>query len=139
MNSRIGLLSSRSFLAGSITSEISSYKIELILNGRPASGTFVAAGGSSLAQVCFHANNTTIAGGENIYGFFTNINGATTQDLSLVRDIGNSILGGGINLTVPTTSNNVYPDGPDVITVCATPLVNSSSINARISWTEAQA
>ena len=124
---------------GCYTSNVGSYKIELILNGRPASGTFVAAGGSSLAQVCFHANNTTIAGGENIYGFFTNINGATTQDLSLVRDIGNSILGGGINLTVPTTSNNVYPDGPDVITVCATPLVNSSSINARISWTEAQA
>jgi len=61
--------------------------------------------------------------------------------LDLVRDIGNSILGGGNSLTVPSTNANVYPDGPDMITVVATNVtaVTTNSINARISWTEAQA
>ena len=90
-------------------------------------------------QVALHTNTQTITGGESIYGFFTNVNAATSQDLTLVRDIGNSILGGGTSLTVPSTPANLYPDGPDVITVVATPLVNGSVINARISWTEAQA
>jgi hypothetical protein len=115
------------------------YRIELILNGRPASGTFVSAGGSSLAQVAYHAANTTIAGGESVYGFFTSNAGATSQDLNLVRDIGTSILGGGTSLNVPTGANNVFPDGPDIITVCATALGGTNSINGRISWTEAQA
>lgn len=115
------------------------FKIELLFNGKPSSGSFAAVGGSSLAQIAYHAVNATIVGGENIYGFFTNVTAATSQDLNLVRDIGTSILSGGTSLTVPTTSANLYPDGPDQITICATPLVNSSSIYARISWTEAQA
>ena len=113
------------------------FRIELVLNGRPASGTFASVGGSSLAQVAFHAANTTIVGGENIYGFFSGI-GATNSDLNLVRDIGTSILSGGTSLSVPTTTANLYPDGPDIITIVATPLGATSSINARISWTEAQ-
>jgi len=116
-----------------------SFRIELFLNGKPASGTFAAVGGSSLAQVAYHAANTTISGGESIYGFFTSNAGATSQDLNLVRDIGNSILGGGTSLTVPTGANNVFPDGPDIITICATALGGTNSINGRISWTEAQA
>jgi len=115
------------------------FRIELFLNGKPASGTFAAVGGSSLAQVAYHAANTTISGGESIYGFFTSNAGATSQDLNLVRDIGNSILGGGTSLTVPTGANNVFPDGPDIITICATALGGTNSINGRISWTEAQA
>ena len=121
------------------TSSASSFRIELILNGRLSGGTFVPVGGSSLAQVALHTNTQTITGGESIYGFFTNTGGATSQDLNLVRDIGNSILGGGSVLTVPTTPTNLYPDGPDMITIVATPLVNSGVINSRISWTEAQA
>jgi len=117
----------------------SGFRIELVLNGRPASGTFASVGGSSLAQVSYHALNTVITGGESIYGFFTNLAGATSQDLNLVRDIGTSILSGGISLTVPTTAAGLYPDGPDVITIVATALGATSSINARISWTEAQA
>ena len=115
------------------------FRIELVLNGKPASGTFAPVGGSSLAQVAFHAANTAIVGGENIYGYFTNSVGATSQDLNQVRDIGTSILSGGTALTVPTTALNVYPDGPDIITIVATPLGATNSINARISWTEAQA
>ena len=116
-----------------------SFKVDILLNARPSQGTFVAVGGSSLAQIAYHAVGATVTGGESIFTFFTNVAAVTSQDLSLVRDIGTSILSGGTSLTVPTTAANIYPDGPDQITICATPLVNTSSINARLSWTEAQA
>ena len=115
--------------------------ISLRLNSRVSGGTFASVGGSSLAQVAYHTSGQTVSGGEQIFAFFTTTPGVTGQDLSAVRDIGNSILGGGTTTTAPTTANNLYPDGPDVITICATNVtaVTTNSINARISWTEAQA
>jgi hypothetical protein len=117
------------------------FLITLRLNGRVSAGTFASVGGSSLAQVAYHASGTTISGGENVFAFYTNTPGVTAQDLSAVRDIGNSILGGGTSNTCPTNALNVYPDGPDILTICATNItaVGTNSINARISWTEAQA
>lgn len=117
------------------------FKIEVFLNGRLSGGTFSALGGSSLAQVAYHTAGQTIAGGEAIFGFFTSNTGAVTQDLSIVRDIGNSIMGGGTSTNVPTSALNMYPDGPDIITVCATNITNqaTNTINSRLSWTEAQA
>jgi hypothetical protein len=117
------------------------YRIDLILNGRVSSGSFISVGGSSLCQYALHASSTTISGGENIFSFFTNPAGITQQELTLVRDLGTSILGGGTTLVCPTTDINKYPDGPDIVTVCATVISSSgsNSINARISWTEAQA
>lgn len=117
------------------------FLITLRLNGRVSAGTFQSVGGSSLAQVAYHASGTTISGGENVFAFYTNTPGVTAQDLSAVRDIGNSILGGGTSNTCPTSALNVYPDGPDILTICATNItaVGTNSINARISWTEAQA
>jgi hypothetical protein len=117
------------------------FKIEVFLNGRLSGGSFAPVGGSSLAQVAYHTSGQTIAGGESIFGFFTSNSGAVTQDLAIVRDIGNSILGGGNSLNVPTTTANLYPDGPDVLTVCCTNItaVSTSTINSRLSWTEAQA
>lgn len=117
----------------------SGWRIELLLNARVSGGTWSAVGGSSLAQIIYHAQAATVNGGESIYGFFTNQTGATSQDLNAVRDIGNSILGGGNSSTISLTDNNKYPDGPDSITICATPLTATNTINARISWTEAQA
>jgi hypothetical protein len=115
------------------------FRVSLILNGRVSAGTFSAAGGSSLAQVCIHTGTTTVTGGETVYSFFAPT-GVIGKELTLVRDLGNSILGGGNSLNVPTTVNNVYPDGPDVITVVATNLgVAAQTISARLSWTEAQA
>jgi hypothetical protein len=114
-------------------------RVELILNGRVSTGTFAPVGGSSLAQYAAHGNTATITGGESISTFFVGIGGVSTQDLSLVRDIGNSILGGGNTLTAPTTPSNIYPDGPDIITVCVTPLAINASVAARLSWKEAQA
>jgi hypothetical protein len=115
------------------------YRVELILNGRVASGSFQPVGGSSLAQIAYHTANVAVTGGESIYSFFTNVGAASTQDLSIVRDIGASILSGGGSLTVPTTPAGVYPDGPDVLIIAATAFGGTNSMNARISWTEAQA
>jgi hypothetical protein len=115
--------------------------ITLKLNGSLSGGTFAAQGGSSLAQTAYHNGSQTITGGENVYGFYAGP-GVHDEDLYLVRDLGNSILGGGDSLTVPGGSgNNRYPDGPDILTVCATNVtaVATNSINARISWSEAQA
>jgi hypothetical protein len=118
-----------------------SFLISLRLNGRVSGGVFTNAGGSSLSQVAFHTTGQTIIGGEDIFQFFTVTPGVTAYELNLVRDLGNSILGGGNTLAVPNTFQNVFPDGPDMITICATNVtsVTTNSINARISWTEAQA
>jgi hypothetical protein len=116
------------------------FLIQLRLNGRPNGGTFVNVGGSSLSQVATHAVGQTYAGGESVAAAYTNSNGQTTLDLTQVRDLGNSILGGGTNNTVPTTTENLYPDGPDVLTVVATNIgAAAATIQARLTWTEAQA
>ena len=67
-------------------------------------------------------------------------NSVTTLDLAQVRDIGNSILGGGTSNTVPTTQAGLYPDGPDILYIVATPIsATGGTIQARITWKEAQA
>jgi hypothetical protein len=120
------------------------FLVQLILNGVPSSGTFTQATGnpSSLSQVATHAAATTITGGEVVYAFFTDGAGAgtwstSTQDVNLVRDLGNSIVGGGTNNTV---GSQIYPDGPDILTLTLTNLeTRSANSIGRISWTEAQA
>jgi len=116
------------------------YRIDVILNGTPQGpGFWTPAGGSSLAQYVLHPNATPIVGGESVFSFFTNTTGATQQDMTLVRELGTSIMGGGANNNWANVILGKYPDGPDMITLCATPLNLTSNINARISWTEAQA
>ena len=118
----------------------SPFRVDVILNGTPASGFWQNVGGSSLAQYVLHANATPIIGGENIFSFFTQNTGQSQQEMTIVRDLGTSILGGGLS-NLANTYLNKYPDGPDMITICATSLQRqaTSNINARISWTEAQA
>ena len=128
--------------------------INLVLNGRLAaafSGTgavtsFVSpqqlASGftSSLAQIAVNGatgTTATITGGESLAASYVPI-GINTLDLSQVRDLGNSILGGGVNNTVPTTQAGLYPDGPDILYVVAT-TTGAANIQARLSWKEAQA
>lgn len=125
------------------------YLINLILNGYASgsfSGTFQSpiqqAGGitSSLSQIALNTTAITVTGGESVAAAFTATSGATTLDLSQVRDMGNSILGGGTSNTIPTSQAGFYPDGPDILYVVATPLTTTSStIVARLSWKEAQA
>jgi hypothetical protein len=114
-------------------------RVELWLNAKVTGGTFGPVGGSSLAQYVQHANTQTMSGGESIYTFIAPAGGVSTQDLSKMRDIGNSIVGGGNTLNYPTTDNNKYPDGPDILTVAVIPLASNASVIARMSWTEAQA
>jgi hypothetical protein len=123
------------------------FLITLRLNGVLTQGTgasqptYVAAGGSSLSQIATHVAGNVITGGETIFGFFTNTPGVTSGDLTIVRELGNSILGGGSSNALPTAATGKYPDGPDIVTICATNVtsVTTNSIFARISWTEAQA
>jgi hypothetical protein len=125
------------------------YLINLVLNGFASgsmSGSFVApiqqVNGitSSLAQIATNTNAVTVTGGESVYAAYSNTSGNTTIDLSIVRDLGNSILGGGTSNTVPTTQAGFYPDGPDILYIVATPLsATSSTILARLNWQEAQA
>jgi hypothetical protein len=125
------------------------YLINLILNGFASgatTGSFIAPiqqiNGitSSLAQVATNTNAVAVTGGESVYATYTNTSGSTTIDLSQVRDLGNSILGGGTSNTVPTSQAGFYPDGPDILYVVATPLTSTSStILARLNWKEAQA
>lgn len=117
----------------------STVRVEILLNARVTNGTFTNVGGSSLAQVAPHPTSTTVTGGESIFTFFAPTGGVSTQDLSNLRDIGNSILGGGNTNTAPTTTANLYPDGPDILTLCVTPLAANAYVAARMAWTEAQA
>jgi len=91
---------------------------------------------SSLAQIAdYGGGSTTVTGGEVTAGFFVG-SGANSIDLTNVRDLGNSILGGG----GANSNTQIYPDGPDTLTIVATNL-SSSAVNVagRLSWTEAQA
>jgi hypothetical protein len=128
--------------------------VNLVLNGRlnaafSGTGAVTAftspqqiAGGftSSLAQIAVNGatgTSATITGGESLAALYVPA-GVNTLDLAQVRDLGNSILGGGVNNTVPTTQAGLYPDGPDILYVVVT---TSTAVNvqARLSWKEAQA
>ena len=121
--------------------------VNLILNGfcTGFSGSFspVSIGTqvtSSLAQVAVNTSNTaTITGGESVTALYSN--GVNSIDLSKVRDLGNSILGGGTSNAVPTAQAGLYPDGPDILYIVVTN--NSGSAvtlsGVRIAWKEAQA
>ena len=119
----------------------SGVKVDFILNGRVSSSAnpFVPVGGSSLAQYSNHGTGATIAGGESIFTFFAPAGSVSSVELEKLRDLGTSILGGGTTLSVPTTPSNIYPDGPDILTLCVTPLGSNANTVARINWTEAQA
>ena len=126
------------------------FLVELILNPKfntSVGNTWTNVGGSSLSQVCYHAVNTTLSGGEPIFSFFVSTQSGEAnvvqQDLGLVRDLGNSILGGGTTNVGSTTELNIFPDGPDIVTIAIRNLsgsgVTTATVNGRLSWTEAQA
>jgi hypothetical protein len=100
-----------------------------------AVGNLPGAVNSSLAQISdFAAGDISILGGEVTGGFF--VAGTDRLELTNVRDLGNSILGGG----GANANTQVYPDGPDVLTVVVTNLSSTAiDVLGRISWTEAQA
>ena len=88
-----------------------------------------------MAQIAdYSSRDIPILGGEVVAGYF--VAGTGSLDLDLVRDLGTSILSGGVS----QVNQQIYPDGPDVLTIVVT---NTGTANAqllgRISWTEAQA
>ena len=124
--------------------------VELVLNPIPTSTvSWDPVGGTSLAEFSNMngQSNIDFIGGEVIYGFYAG--GATdaavpeSYSLSDVKEISNSILGGGTDSYENTTSPNpsgIFPDGPEVVGIRVTNIGSSSAkIDARISWTEAQA
>jgi hypothetical protein len=122
--------------------------VNLVLNGfcTGFTGSFQTpiqtSGGvsSSLAQVAVNTSNTaTITGGESVTALYAS--GVTTLDLTAVRDLGNSILGGGASNTIPTGQSGFYPDGPDVLYVVVSNNSGGSVTlsGVRLNWKEAQA
>jgi hypothetical protein len=131
-------------VSANTTSGVMNVLIRANLNGQPsgssvtwtnAVGNVATAVNSSLAQIADYGGlNVQVTGGETTGGFF--VDGTGTLDIGLVRDLGNSILGGGGN----TSDTGIYPDGPDVLTFIATNLgLQPVNIFGRLSWTEAQA
>ena len=131
-------------VSANTTSGVMNVLIRANLNGTPsgslvtwtnAVGNVASAVNSSLAQIADYGGlNVQVVGGETTGGFF--VDGTGTLDISLVRDLGNSILGGGGT----TSDSGIYPDGPDVLTFTATNLgLQPVNIFSRLSWTEAQA
>lgn len=116
--------------------------VTAVLNGTPSTSTAWtnAVGGavaqnSSLAQIAsYAAGSTTVSNGEVAGGFF--VQGTDRLDLTGVRDLGNSVLGGG----GANSNANIYPDGPDTMTILVRNLGSSNAtVFGRLGWTEAQA
>jgi hypothetical protein len=122
----------------------SNYLVTAVLNGTPSGTTawtnavknVSGVVNSSLAQIADYSGvgNVTVAGGEVVGGFLSS--GTNSIELDRVRDLGNSILGGGAT----TAASGVFPDGPDILTIRVENLSAASiEVLGRLSWTEAQA
>ena len=117
--------------------------VELLLNPITSITTnWQNVGGTSLAQFAVLGTQAELIGGEVIFGFYSD-NGVSSYDLSDVKEISNSILGGGsaqyLNSTAPNPTG-IFPDGPEVLAIRVRNLTNGNkAIDARLSWAEAQA
>jgi hypothetical protein len=130
-------------LGVSLASAASNVLVQAVLNGVPSTatpwtnavGNVVGRVNSSLAQISDYAGGITQVNGGEVTGGFL-VNGTSTVDLGVVRDLGNAVLGGG-----GTNANtNIYPDGPDVLTITVTNVgAGTAQVLGRLSWTEAQA
>ena len=123
------------------------FYVELVLNPTVTiASNWQNVGGTSLAQYAILNTNAQLVGGEVIYAFFVDA-GVAAYDLSAVKEISNSILGGGTSqLSIKSGANptGVFPDGPEVLAVQVTNIAggrgsNTRYADARFSWTEAQA
>ena len=152
-NGRVGALGSRDVInrmqlnlksIDVITSN--DVEVKLILNGNLTNRTWQRMTLPSLSQIITHGKGESIDGGINIYTFraaggfpdSTNrrITTLTTQALTDMLPLGNAIMGG----------DGVFPEGPDIVTVCASCYdfngitnINPFTVGARLSWTESQA
>lgn len=127
------------------------FYVELVLNPTLSNQTnWENVGGTSLAQYAIPQAGTDIVDGEVIFSFFSGSDGGTANiDLSQVKEISNSILGGGYDY-IPVKNNadpvGVFPDGPEVLVARVTNVGGGAGGGNNIkesvfkfSWTEAQA
>ena len=127
------------------------FYVELILNPTLTTQTnWVDMPGTSLAQYAIPVGGTDTQDGEVIFSFFSGSDGGTSNiDLSQVKEISNSILGGGYDY-IPVKNNadpvGVFPDGPEVLVARVTNIGGSvgggnqqKESVFKFSWTEAQA
>jgi hypothetical protein len=123
----VGVAAQRNFLITcKLNSEASAFENE---------DNWIEAGNGSIAQYFDHSLISTpdLSSGDTIFEFFAddgnNRYATTERQLNVVRELSNSILGG----------NNIFPDGPDILTVYATNLSSQSGgILGRVSWSESQ-
>ena len=126
--------------------------VELVLNPTVTiQANWENVGGTSLAQYAELNTNCELVGGEVIYAFYAGDAGgfgagASTVNLGDVKEVSNSILGGGLDQLIVDNGNptGVFPDGPEVLAVRVTNIAggfgnNSRSADFKFSWTEAQA
>jgi len=134
-------------LRGAEISASGPFYVELILNPTiTIAANWLNVGGTSLAQYAVLNTNAELVGGEVIYGFYADA-GVAAYDLTRVKEISNSILGGGTGQQSVASGSNptgVFPDGPEVLAVQVTNIAggrgsNNRYADARFSWTEAQA
>jgi hypothetical protein len=147
------------FVVASVPSNTQFTVAQTTVTGSPSTGSVIGYGRwtnavndaqgiltSSLAQIADYAPAPTggtagafvTTGGEVTGGFF--VSATSSIDLEKVRDLGNSIQGGGGVGTPAYSNTNIYPDGPDVLTIVVTNLAGSAvSVLGRLGWTEAQA
>ena len=105
-------------------------EVKLLLNGRLNNLSFTPVDPPSLVELVEHTLQDTISGGIQIYNFQAEAGSTTTLDLDRLFELSNSILGG----------DNVFPDGPDILTVAVSRLTgNPTRVAAKLSWLEAQA
>ena len=127
------------------------FYVELILNPTLTNQTnWINVPGTSLAQYAIPVSGTDTQDGEVIFSFFSGSDGGTSNiDLSQVKEISNSILGGGYDY-IPVKNNadpvGVFPDGPEVLVARVTNIGGSvgggnqqKESVFKFSWTEAQA
>jgi len=117
--------------------------VELVLNPNiDTTAVWENVGGTSLAQYATLGDTSELSGGEVIFAFYSD-NGVNQYSLAAVKEISNSILGGGtdnFSATVAPDPTGVFPDGPEVLAIRATCIAGQRrNIDARFSWTEAQA
>lgn len=120
-------------------------QVNFILNGISTNKDWVRTDTVSLSQLILHDKGDSLTGGVQIYtvraagGQATStgqkISNSTFVDLSKLMVLSNSINGG----------DDVYPNGPDILTVCVSVLdttgISSASrfnVTGRISWSESQ-
>jgi hypothetical protein len=84
----------------------------------------------SFAQIST-STNTTATPGEQIFSTLGQPNGFSEIDLSDLKELGNSAIGG----------YNNFPDGPDVLAVVVNNLdqTTAADVNLNLFWSEAQA